>query len=129
MLEELGIEEASAALTLPAQTATVSAGLAHRLAELEAPAADDLRHLVVDPLLYGSLKEVGLAVLSEITAFEFISSGWRDVSPRRLPPLWFRPPSLAWFTHHSEVDIQHAEQGLDNLVRYIRYYEFNERTP
>jgi pyrroloquinoline quinone (PQQ) biosynthesis protein C len=31
--------------------------------------------------------------------------------------------TLAWFTHHSEVDIRHAEQGLDDLEHYIRYYE------
>ena len=32
--------------------------------------------------------------------------------------------ALEWFTHHSEVDIRHAEQGLDDLEAYVRYYEF-----
>ena len=32
--------------------------------------------------------------------------------------------ALEWFTHHSEVDIGHAEQGLDNLESYVRYHEF-----
>jgi len=35
------------------------------------------------------------------------------------------PATLELFTHHSEVDIQHAEQGLNNLEAYIRYYEFS----
>jgi pyrroloquinoline quinone (PQQ) biosynthesis protein C len=31
-------------------------------------------------------------------------------------------PALEWFTHHSEVDIRHAEQGLANLAAYVDYY-------
>jgi len=33
-------------------------------------------------------------------------------------------PALEWFTHHSEVDMRHAEQGLADLEAYVRYYEF-----
>ncbi len=30
--------------------------------------------------------------------------------------------ALEWFTHHSEVDIRHAEQGLDDLDLFVGYY-------
>ena len=32
------------------------------------------------------------------------------------------PPALGWFTHHADVDIAHAEQGLDALEAHVRYY-------
>jgi pyrroloquinoline quinone (PQQ) biosynthesis protein C len=32
--------------------------------------------------------------------------------------------ALVWFSHHSEVDIRHAEEGLDSVVDYVGYYEF-----
>lgn len=128
MLEELGIEEDSgiAHPSLLKQLA-VGAGLAQRLPELEALAAADIRQLVVDPLLYGTLKEVGLAALCEITAFEFMLSRVAGRIAQALATHYsLSPATLEWFTHHSAVDIQHAEQGLDNLVAYIRYYEFSE---
>src|SRR5439155_1048412 len=50
------------------------AGLEARLPELEAAAAATLRQTVVDPLLYGSLRDVGLAALAEVTAFELMLS-------------------------------------------------------
>ena len=33
------------------------------------------------------------------------------------------PESLVWFYHHSEVDIRHAEEGLDSVEQYVAYYE------
>jgi len=35
-------------------------------------------------------------------------------------------PALEWFTHHSEVDVRHAEQGLADLAAYVAYYEFTD---
>lgn len=128
MLEELGIDEVSgmAHPSLLRQLA-VGAGLAQRLPELEACAADDIRQIVVDPLLYGTLKEVGLAALCEITAFEYMLSRVASRIARALAAhRGLSPETLEWFTHHSEVDIEHAEQGLANLEVYIRYYEFPE---
>jgi hypothetical protein len=128
LLEELGIEEASG-VAHPSllRQLTVGAGLTHRLPELEALAAADLRQLVSDPLLYGTLKEVGLAALCEITAFEFMLSRVAGRIARALATYCgFGPVTLEWFTHHGEVDIRHAEQGLDNLAAYICYYEFSE---
>ena len=33
--------------------------------------------------------------------------------------------SLEWFSHHAEVDIRHAEEGLADLEAYVDYYEFD----
>ena len=101
------------------------AGLGCRRAFLEAQADEDLRRVVVDPLLYGSLREVGLAALTEIVAFEYMLSRVSGRIARALAEHRGLPAgALAWFTHHSEVDIRHAEQGLNDLEAYVRYYEF-----
>ena len=30
--------------------------------------------------------------------------------------------TLEWFSHHSEVDIRHAEEGLHSVVEFVKYY-------
>ena len=103
------------------------AGLGCRLAALEAQADEDLRRVVVDPLLYRSLREVGLVALSEIIAFEYMLSRVSGRIARALAKHRGVPAAaLEWFTHHSEVDIRHAEQGLADLEAYARYYDFGD---
>jgi len=128
MLEEMGIEdEAGVAHPALLEDLVAGAGLGSRLAELHAAAEDDLRRVVVDPLLYGSLREVGLAALCEVVAFEFMLSRLAGRIARALSAHRGLPPRcLEWFFHHSEVDLRHAEQGLDSIEAYARYYEFTE---
>jgi hypothetical protein len=126
LLEEMGIEEETGE-SHPALLRQVlaEAGLADRLGPLEEQAQDDLRQVIVDPLIYGTLREVGLAVLCEVVAFEYMLSRVSSRIARALEAhRGLSKRGLEWFTHHSEVDIRHAEQGLDNLEAYARYYEF-----
>ena len=124
LLEELGVEEESGE-SHPSLLGRLVAGsgLGSRLPELEALAADDLRRIVTDPILFGTLKEVGLAALLEVTGFEFMLSrlagrmGAALAAHRGLDR-----ECLAWLTHHDEVDVAHAEQGLSAIEAYVRYY-------
>ena len=128
LLEELGLE-AESERPHPALLGDLlrAAGLGHRLAAVEAQAQDDIRRIVSDPLLYGTLREVGLAALTEIVAFEFMLA---RVSARIARALathrGLAAPALEWFTHHSEVDVRHAEQGLAGLAAYVAYYELTD---
>lgn len=129
MLEEMGIEEESGVAHPSLLRVLVEgAGLAQQLGNLERAAQDDLRQTIADPILYGTLREVGLAALVEVVAFEHMLS---RVASRIAAALarhrGLSAASLEWFTHHSEVDIKHAEQGLDNVVTYVRYYEFSDQ--
>jgi hypothetical protein len=128
LLEELGLDDDSErdhpSLLRDLLTA---AGLGHRLPAIGAQAEDDLRRIVVDPLLYGSLRDVGLAALTEIVAFEFMLSRVSGRIARALAVhRGLSTEALAWFLHHSEVDIRHAEQGLRNLAAYVGYYEIGD---
>lgn len=124
MLEELGIEEEDGtAHPSLLRDLAIGAGLESRLPELERLADADLRCVVVDPILYGTLKEIGLAALCEIVSFEYMLSRLSSRIANALAAhRGLSGSALQWFTHHSEVDIRHAEQGLDDLERYIRYY-------
>lgn len=128
MLEELGSDQESdiAHPSLLKQLA-VGAGLAHRLSALEAQAEADLRQIIATPLLYGTLKEVGLAALYEVTAFEFMLSRVAQRIANALASYCgLSLDTLLWFTHHAAVDQRHAEQGFENLLAYIHAYEFSD---
>jgi pyrroloquinoline quinone (PQQ) biosynthesis protein C len=128
LLEELGLEDPTGrAHPDLLKDLLEGAGLGHRRGRVEALADDDIRSLVVDPLLYGSLREVGLAALAEIVAFEYMLARVSGRLARALAAHRGLPASaLAWFTHHSEVDVAHAAQGLDGLQAYVRYYDLTE---
>jgi hypothetical protein len=126
LLEELGLDGNDGARAHPEllKDLLAGAGLAHRLPAIEALADDDLRRVVVDPLLYGSLREAGLAALTEIVAFEYMLSRVSGRLARALATHRALPArALAWFTHHAEVDVRHTEQGLANLAAYAAYYD------
>jgi hypothetical protein len=128
LLEELGIEEASGA-SHPSLLRVLAreAGLGGRLPELEALAAEDLRRIAEEPLLYGTLKEVGFAALVEVCAFEYMLSRVAGRIARALGThRGLAPAALAWFTHHAEVDIAHAEQGFANLDAFASHYGMGE---
>ena len=101
----------------------VGAGLGDRLPELEALAADDIRRVVAEPILYGTLKEFGLAALSEIVAFEYMLARIASrIAAALAAHRGLSRKTLTWWTEHAEVDRRHAEQGLDDLEAYVRFY-------
>jgi pyrroloquinoline quinone (PQQ) biosynthesis protein C len=124
LLEELGVEEEDGTSHPQLLRGLIEgAGLAAELPALERLAEGDLRNLVMEPLMYGTLKEVGLAALVEVIAFEWMLSRTASRIARALAAHRGLPPAtLAWFTHHSEVDVGHAEQGLDAVREYAAYY-------
>lgn len=127
LLEELGVEEESGVAPLMLHDLAEAAGLSPVLAELERLAAEDLRAIAAEPLLYGTLKEVGLAALCEVVAFELMLSRVASRIERALAAhRGLGPEALGWFHHHSEVDIAHAEQGLEHVEHYIRYYALSD---
>lgn len=124
LLEELGIEEEDGT-SHPALLRLLceGAGLADRLPALEKLAEGDIRTLVSEPLMYGTLRDVGLSALVEVIAFEWMLSRTASrIAAALRTHRGLGPEVLAWFTHHSEVDIGHAEQGLDAVRDYAAYY-------
>lgn len=125
MLEELGLDdEGICHPDLLHQLATAAGFTPQQREALKAGAQAQLRTLCTDPLMFGTIKELGLSVLLEVTCFEWMLSKLSSQMGQALDVHRGLPPeSLAWFYHHSEVDIRHAEEGVDSVVDYVRYYE------
>lgn len=127
LLEELGLEDEVAHPELLKRLAA-AVGLAPQLDFICQQSDEDLKRYVVEPLLFGSLKEVGFGALAEVVAFEYMLSRLAGRIARSLAKHRnLEADALEWFTHHSEVDLRHAEQGLDNLIEYIRWYAFSDQ--
>lgn len=128
LLEELGVEEESGeAHPEMLKDLAAAAGLEPVVADLERLGTEDLREIVSAPLMYRTLKQVGLAALCEVVAFEFMLSRCARRIGRALEAHRGLPPqALRWFHHHAEADIAHAEQGLESVGAYVRYYGFTE---
>src|SRR5205814_1094492 len=63
----------------------------------------------------------------QLVAFQFMLSRVSGRMARALAThRGLAAPALEWFTHHSEVDVRHAEQGLADLGAYAAYYEFTD---
>jgi hypothetical protein len=128
LLEELGMDSAAAVAhpDLLRQLAR-GAGLGPRLSSIEQQAERDIRTLALNPVLAPTLAELGLAALAEIVAFEFMLSRVAGRMARALAiHRGLDADTLAWFTLHSEVDVEHAEHGLDHVVRYARWYGYSD---
>jgi len=101
------------------------AGLAHEAARVERAGRLRLDDKVLEPLFYGSLRDVGLAALVEIVGFEVMLSQVAAEMARFLREHRGLPEAaLAWFTHHAEVDLEHAEQGKRAVCEYAEHYRF-----
>jgi Iron-containing redox enzyme len=127
LIEELGLDEegiSHPALLLELATAAGFDEAARN--GLESLAQETLRRNISDPILYGTLKELGLSVLIETVGFEWMLA--RTASNMAGFLLKFRSlnsEDLRWFHHHSEVDIRHADEGLQAIADYIEFYEFD----
>ena len=125
MLEELGRGDESG-VSHPSLLEGLAAAAGLSLAPIEDLAILDLRRMATEPLPYGTLRETGLVALTQVCSFEWMLS--RTSSRMAAALSRHRGLSLGqleWFTLHSEVDIQHAEEGLNNLIAYMAYYEFS----
>lgn len=127
MLEELGLDEAGICHPDLLLKLAAAAGFDNQQQEkLKEGAQDQLRTLCTDPLMFGTIKELGLSVLLEVTCFEWMLSRLSNRIGQALGEHRHLPKdSLEWFYHHSEVDIRHAEEGLDSVVEYVSYYEID----
>lgn len=127
MLEELGLDKAAICHPdLLYRLASAAEFDPKRQAELTDTAQEQLRRICIEPLLFGTIKELGLSVLLETTCFEWMLSRLASRIGKALEIHRGLPSeSLVWFYHHSEVDIRHAEVGLTSVVQYVEYYEID----
>lgn len=126
LLEELGLEEGEVshpALLLEVAVAANFDESARTL--LENAAQEELRRIISEPILFGTLREIGLSVLLETVAFEWMLSRLAGRMKNFLEAhRGIASENLRWFHHHSEIDIRHAEEGIQSIAEYVEFYDF-----
>ena len=127
LLEEMGLDEAGIRHPDLLYQLMAAAGVrAQQQATVAAAAQDQLRSLCTDPLMFGTIKELGLSVLLEVTCFEWMLARLSSRLGQALQVhRGLSEAALTWFYHHSEVDIRHAEEGVDAVVNYVSYYDID----
>jgi pyrroloquinoline quinone (PQQ) biosynthesis protein C len=127
LLEEMGLDEAEIAHPDLLYQLAAAAGFDEAAqAELTHAAQEQLRVMCTDPLLFGTIKELGLSILLEVTCFEWMLARLSGRIGKALETYCqLSAESLAWFYHHSEVDIRHAEEGLTSVTQYVDYYDID----
>ena len=124
LLEELGLDaDGGEAHGHMLEAVLRGAGLDERIPELRSRAAETIRERAEEPILYGTLREIGFAALVEISAFEWLLAHTASSLARALETHRGIPRSaLGWFLHHSEVDLRHAEEAVDTICDYADHH-------
>jgi L-Ala-D/L-Glu epimerase len=126
--EELG--DADGAEAHPGLLRTLMAGAEFTPAETDvalAGAQERVRVLCARPLPFRAMREVGLAILLEMLAFEYFLAHHAGRVAAALADHYRLPPaSLRWFDLHAEVDLRHAEEGLAIVEGYLAFHQLDE---
>ncbi|MAA79365.1 MAG: hypothetical protein CL916_08900 [Deltaproteobacteria bacterium] len=128
LLEELGVDEEDGYAHPDLLEALIhGAGLAHHMFFLRSAAQSSMRETICDPLLYASLRELGLAAMVEVFSFEYmLAHASTRIANMLASHRGLGEESLIWFRHHSEVDIAHAQEALLTIDDTYAYYDFDE---
>jgi pyrroloquinoline quinone (PQQ) biosynthesis protein C len=122
LLEEMGIEDKAAHPVLLVRLAE-GVGLAPALGELDRLSQEMLRAAAGQRLQFGTLKEVGFAIMVEVFAFEYMLAKTADRIAEALARYrGIEATALEWFTHHGVMDKRHAEEAFATVDDYVTYY-------
>ena len=126
LMEEIGVDGHESHPEL-LKSLSDEAGLsAETLEALHTTSQDTIKAVMSDPMMFGTLKEFGFGLMVEVFSFEYMLS--RISTPIATALREHRGLSAAaveWFTHHSEVDIEHAEEAFVTLDDYITHYDMD----
>ncbi len=125
LLEEIGVDGHESHPEL-LKSLAAEAGLTDQLDAINESSQETIRSVMTDPMMFGTLKEFGLGLMVEVFSFEYMLS--RISTPIATALKEHRglsPEAVEWFTHHSEVDIEHAEEAFVTLDDYVAHYDID----
>lgn len=126
MLEELGTGDGGHPRYLETLLAKLELAPA-TIAQVREDAADLIHKFCVDPMLFGTLRELGLSALLEVSSFEWMLSRLATRMGEALERgLKLDREALAWFFLHAEADIAHAQEALETIAHYVQGYRFTD---
>jgi pyrroloquinoline quinone (PQQ) biosynthesis protein C len=128
LLEELGRERSGEPSHPELLRALLrAAGLGDRIARVEAEAMEEFRRAVTRPLPFATLRDFAFGALCEVVAVETLLATTSAAIARALARhRGIADAGLAWFLHHSEVDVAHAQQGLAAIDAFAAHYRIDD---
>jgi hypothetical protein len=126
MLEESGLDPDG--LDSPAHLERLlrAAGLGREVRELHVQAQGDLQAAITRPLRYSTLRDLGLAVLIELAAFDYLLA---LMAPRCVRFLQqhrgIGQDGLTWFERQAQAGKARVEETLDQVAAYMAAYEID----
>ena len=128
LLEEMGLDEGEKAHPEMLIDLAQGLGFSHGdIMQLSAEADEVRRASASTAKPYGTLRDLGLAILLETVTFEsFLSRVSDQIAEALTNHYQLSTDEVRWFTLHGEVDIRHAEEGQEVVRTYISDYRFSE---
>jgi len=125
MLEEMGLDEEGINHPSLLINLAESCGFSpDKINAIKDAANEKIKKKCSEAILFSTVKELGLATMLEVFSYEWMlsrqSSKIGDVLKKQLH---LKDEHLSWFYHHSEVDIQHAEQAFGVIEEYLQYHK------
>jgi hypothetical protein len=127
MLEESGLEPDG--LDSPARLERLlrAVGLGREVRELHLQAQQDLQQAITRPLRCRTLRDIGLAVLMDVAAFDYLLAALAARCVKFLRQHRGVPEdALGWFAQHREMGRGRAEESLDQVAAYMAHYDIAE---
>lgn len=124
MLEESGLE--ADGLDSPARLERLlrAAGLGQEVRDLHLQAQQNLQQLITRPLRCRTLRDMGLAALLEVAAFDYLLGAMASRCIKLLEQhRGIGLDALSWFARYTEAGGLRADETLDLVSAYITYYE------
>jgi len=130
LLEELGRERADEPSHPELLRALLrAAGMSGEIDRIAAEAIEELCRTVSRPLPLPTLRDFAFSALCEVVAAEFLLARMSSpIASALARHCGLADVDLAWFLHHSEVDVGHAEQGLAAIDAFVAHYRMDDAT-
>ena len=88
---------------------------------------EQIRLLLAQPMLFPTLREMGLGLLLTVVAIEYFLSRYSSkIASALVEHYGVSEDDLEWFVLHGEVDIRHAEEGIDTVADYIAFHQVED---
>jgi pyrroloquinoline quinone (PQQ) biosynthesis protein C len=88
---------------------------------------EHIRLLLAQPMPFPTLREMGLALLLTVVAIEYFLSRYSSkIATALVDHYGVSKDHLEWFVLHGEVDIRHAEEGIDTVADYIAFHQVED---
>lgn len=128
MLEEMGLDDEGISHPSLLEDLALGAGYSpDEVTELIEASGEYARAYYAQQIAFPTLRDLGLAILLESSAFEcFLSRHADQIGSALEQHFGFPKERLRWFALHGELDVRHAEEALSVVRGYVDFHRLDD---